>query len=86
MELRDLKASIESKTFRPTPLILVGESKFIPLQYINAIKQFKDVTYLEELPTVNQDELNIFFDDDYEEMYDDIKVYNVDVFEEILIE
>lgn len=83
MELRDLKASIESKTFRPTPLILVGESKFIPLQYISAIKQFKNIIYLEELPTVNRDELNIFFDDDYEEVYDDIKVYNVDIFEEI---
>lgn len=77
MDLQSIKHAIEAKTFKATPIIFVGASKFIPLQYINEIKTFAEVIYLEELPVTYAEEAHIF-DDDISNIDTSIKVFNID--------
>ena len=51
MTLKELKESIEDRTFQIASMILVAEDKFIPLQYVEEIKKFPNtkVIYLNSL-------------------------------------
>ena len=54
MDLRELKESIETNTFKPTNLILLAKDKFIPLMYLEALSKTYDMNYLDSfdmLPT-----------------------------------
>ena len=87
MTLQELKISIEDGTFKPTTMILVSADKFIPLQYIEAMrKSLKySVSYIESLSDIRPSEEDIFGESDI--IDDDIIVYNtnlVDFSDELL--
>lgn len=85
MTLKDLKESVEDGTFKPKSMILVGEDKFIPLQYIQALRDKFSVTYIEDLSSLVNDVEDIFFAPD--SVSTDLIVYNtevVDFFNDVL--
>lgn len=81
MTLQDLKSSIEDGTFKPTPLILISEDKFIPLMYINEIvKSLKySVRYVQSLSELVPQDEDIFGGTEVDST--DLVVYNVDTFD-----
>ena len=85
MTLQELKESIESRTFKPSTMILVSEDKFIPLQYVEEMKKQYNVQYIDTLQELVPAEDDIFGDST--EISSDIIIFNtelVDFSEEIL--
>ena len=56
MDLRELKESIDNKTFKPRTFIMSAKDKFLPLMYLEAIGLNYDINYIESfdlLPRTN---------------------------------
>lgn len=72
MNLQELKTSIEGRAFKPSPIVLVDENKFISLQYIEEIRNniCPNIIYIESLDELSESE-DIFssptknFNDDF---------------------
>lgn len=79
MTLQNLKQSIEDGTFKPSSMILISEDKFIPLQYIEAIKKNYDygVIYVESLNDLLPNDDDIFGSN--EEISSDIVIFNTEI-------
>ena len=80
MTLQELKSSIEDGTFKPTPLVLISEDKFIPLQYISAMSKIlgHQITYLDTLEEMCPNEDDIFSSLE-DTISSDIVVFNTDI-------
>lgn len=79
MTLQELKQSIEDGTFKPSSMILISEDKFIPLQYIEAIKKSfnYDILYVESLDELLPNNDDIFGSN--EELSSDIVIFNSEI-------
>ena len=87
MTLKELKESIEDRTFRPSSMILLSDDKFIPLQYVEELKKFpkQKIIYIESLNEL--DSGDDIFSDPGSVSSDDVYVLNtqiVDFCEEIV--
>lgn len=62
MDFRDLKESIEDRTFSPSSMVIIGEDKFLPLQYLEEIERNLkyNLMYVESLSEIGGSSEDIF--------------------------
>ena len=76
--LQGLKESIENNTFKPMSMVIVSEDKFVPLQYIEAIRKNFSVTYIDSLDVLTPDAEDIF-SVGFGEITTDLIVFNTEI-------
>lgn len=69
MDLKTLKESLESKSYKPSTIVFECDDKFIPLQYIKYIQDNNicEVNYLESLDDIPDNNTNIFCSENSED-------------------
>ena len=61
MTLKDLKTSLETKTYKKESIIFIAEDKFIPLQYIEEIRKLGyELVYKENIESLIASSNDIF--------------------------
>ena len=80
MDLRDLKESIEDRSFSPSSMVIVGEDKFLPLQYLEELRSGLNynLIYVESISEIGGSSEDIFASDD-NSSDNDIYVLNTQV-------
>ena len=68
MDLRQLKESIEDRTFSPTSMVIIAKDKFLPLQYLEEISRKYtnpyNLIYVESLSEIGNSSDDIFASED----------------------
>lgn len=80
MDLRDLKESIEDRSFSPSSMVIVGEDKFLPLQYLEELRSGLNynLIYVESISEIGGSSEDIFASDN-NSSDNDIYVLNTQV-------